>query len=696
MKQFSIFLITSLFPLLVFGQQWTDIVAPGKVNDVLETSSTVWMATNGGIITIDKQTNTVSQFTKSKDGLPSNLVEGIAKDNAGNLWIGTYTAALAKYDGSTWTAVPYPASFPEMQTHSIRIDQNNVIWAGTSKGLVKYDGTNWDLFNSSNTNLNFFHDAWNIEMDQQGNIYTVSSGVIKFDGTTWTDLSAGTSLFSYGGAHTEMLDNGTLVFGDLLGHTVALYDTAWTIYNTSNGDFPTGGVKTINKDGNGDIYISITGHGVYKLQNGTWILETLPNSSIDATTISTMFTDAADNLWLANNFDFVKIGGGNTTNININISPIQSNEIAKIYHHNTDVFVLNDTIISHYDANGIWSNITVPLMNPILNGTLRNMAITDNGEYWVSSGWSELYNWDGQNWTIYTNTNSPMPIAVIRDMVWEEESKTLWLATSKGVIKLKNQQWTIYTSTNTLFSDDNTSQIEIRNGVIYVGIGASVYKLDGTTWTDLTPSNPESLRNMYVDKSENIWISNWNGGVLKYENSTWSNISTLQNYKVETIVEGNNNHFYFGTEKDGIAEFDGTNWTYFKADNSQLTHDNINHLSMGANNKLWIGTEGGINTYQTAATVSNKNLIENEANLKIFPTPLMDQATIEFTLKNSQNVRLGIYDINGRLVQSIIQNEMKPAGRMAFDCRKGALTSGIYLVKLELENSIQTIKILVR
>ena len=391
MKQLSIFLITSLFPLFAFGQQWNDIVSPTKVNDVLETSSTVWMATNGGVISVDKQTNAVSQLTKAEDGIAGNEVEGIAMDGAGNLWIGTYMMGLVKQTGSTWTAVPYPASFPDMLTHSVKVDQNDVVWAGTSKGLVKYDGTNFTLYNSSNTNLGSFIDGWNIETDQHGNLYVVSIGVMKFDGTTWTDITTSSSLDSYFGGHTEMLSNGTLVYANnFIGRTVGLYDgTTWTIYTDGNNDFPAGDIESMDKDANDDIYISIKGQGVYKLQNGTWTKQTISSTSIDETAISTMFTDANDNLWLANSSDFVKTGNGNTSNIDINISPLQSNDIAKIYHKNDDVFVLNGTIISHYDAaNTSWSNITVPLNTPTLNGSLKNIAVTGNGEIWV---WSSQF-----------------------------------------------------------------------------------------------------------------------------------------------------------------------------------------------------------------------------------------------------------------------------------------------------------------
>ena len=97
------------------------------------------------------------------------------------------------------------------------------------------------------------------------------------------------------------------------------------------------------------------------------------------------------------------------------------------------------------------------------------MAITENGNYWVSAGWSELYNFDGQSWTLYTAQNSSLPLANIWDMEWDESSQTLWLATGKGLVKLKNQQFTIYSSSNTILNNDDVRHLELRNGTIYTG-----------------------------------------------------------------------------------------------------------------------------------------------------------------------------------------------------------------------------------
>jgi ligand-binding sensor domain-containing protein len=697
MKKISIFLIFSLFPLFVFGQEyWENMVVPEQVNDVLETSSTIWMATNGGLVAVDKQSKAVSQFTKTNGGLPSNRVEGVAIDNSGNLWIGTYSMNLAKYNGTSWTSVPYPTSFPStIKTHSIRFDQNNVLWAGTSHGLVKYDGTNWDLFNVSSTGVNFFFDAWDIEIDAQGNIYTVSSNVIRFNGTTWEDIST-SGISSYGGAHTEMLSNGTFVFGNLAGNIVALYDTAWTVYKSSNGDFPTGGVKAISADANGNLYIAIKGHGVFKLQNGVWVAQTLPSSSLDALNLSSMFADSNNNLWLANKSKFVKINSNNTTeNIDINTTPLQSNTVTKTYHKGNDVYVLEGKNLNYYKDNVGWSTLTVPYSSVQLNSNLSGIAVKENGHFWCANYGGTLSSWNGQSWSHFSYLNSSLPICNINDLAWDEASQTLWLATSAGLIKYKNQQFSIYDTNNTMLNNNDIKNIQLVNGSIYLSAREYVYKLTGTTWTNLTPTALDYVVGFLVDNAENIWIGHWTKGVLKYENSTWTSISDLQDARVTTIKEDNNGNYYFGTLTQGVIYFDST-WTNLNEDNSKLSDNEINHLSIDGDNNLWISTEvGGVTIYRPSAPVSDEELeIVTATNFSVFPNPIVEQATIEFTLNNSQNVALGIYDINGRLLKTIIPNENRPAGKATVNFSKGELASGIYFIKLELANSIHTIKVL--
>ncbi len=76
-----------------------------------------------------------------------------------------------------------------------------------------------------------------------------------------------------------------------------------------------------------------------------------------------------------------------------------------------------------------------------------------------------------------------------------------------------------------------------------------------------------------------------------------------------------------------------------------------------------------------------------------FPNPFNPVTTIRFELANSSNVKLSVYDINGRLVQELLNKNMNPG---AYDLRWNAahLSSGMYLYRIETPEFTATNKML--
>ena len=66
-----------------------DALASSNVEMAVETEpGIIWIATNAGLDRLDRAAKTVSHYT-ARDGLPSNVIAGIAPDAAGNLWVTT-------------------------------------------------------------------------------------------------------------------------------------------------------------------------------------------------------------------------------------------------------------------------------------------------------------------------------------------------------------------------------------------------------------------------------------------------------------------------------------------------------------------------------------------------------------------------------------------------------------------------------
>jgi hypothetical protein len=88
------------------------------------------------------------------------------------------------------------------------------------------------------------------------------------------------------------------------------------------------------------------------------------------------------------------------------------------------------------------------------------------------------------------------------------------------------------------------------------------------------------------------------------------------------------------------------------------------------------------------------SLTPKEFNLKQnFPNPYNSQTTISYSVPNSSLVQIQIFDILGREISTLL-NEEKAAGNYQVEFNASSLSSGIYLYKLQAGEFVQTRKMI--
>ena len=115
---------------------------PGRLDDVeLDEDGSIWIATeNTGVFHVT--TTEVRQFTV-QDGLPSNRIQGIARDTQGNHWFATFRG-IAVHDGQRIRTIEESAGFPRHRFEDALCDSNGTVWFATwGSGVVGFDGQAW-------------------------------------------------------------------------------------------------------------------------------------------------------------------------------------------------------------------------------------------------------------------------------------------------------------------------------------------------------------------------------------------------------------------------------------------------------------------------------------------------------------------------------------------------------------------------
>ena len=96
----------------------------------------------------------------------------------------------------------------------------------------------------------------------------------------------------------------------------------------------------------------------------------------------------------------------------------------------------------------------------------------------------------------------------------------------------------------------------------------------------------------------------------------------------------------------------------------------------------------------TSAEYSDKyeaNILPTEFALhQNYPNPFNPATKISFDLPQDSKVNLVVYDLLGREVSRLVNNEFKVAGTYTFDFNAASLSSGVYFYRLETEGFTNT------
>jgi hypothetical protein len=244
----------------------------------------------------------------------------------------------------------------------------------------------------------------------------------------------------------------------------------------------------------------------------------------------------------------------------------------------------------------------------------------------------------------------------------------------------------------------------------WIGIwGGGLAKFDGTNWTVYNTSN-SGLPSNYVyaiaiDGQGNKWIGTYGGGLAKFDGVNWTVYNTLNsglpyNRVYAIAIDGGGNK-WIGIGGGGLAKFDGTNWTVYNTSNSGLPDNYVYAIAIDGVGNKWIGTRGGgLAVYREGGVIlpvevkeKSNEIPTNFALYQNYPNPFNPSTTIEFDIPERTNVKLIVYDILGREVETLIDKELEP-GKYKLNFTATNLPSGVYFYTLRTPKFTKTNKML--
>ncbi|MBI9072668.1 MAG: hypothetical protein JEY94_13780 [Melioribacteraceae bacterium] len=561
----------------------------------------------------------------NEDGLSQSSVFSIVKDHHGYMWFGT-ADGLNKYNGyefEVYKTIPGDdASLSSKVVVEVFEDSKNNIWVGTLGGGL-------NLFDSETEKFKVYKNDKNNDRSISGNDVRVIFEDRKGDLIIGTDN--GFNIFNYETEDFTRFD---------IDKTDNLHNYVWAIEQLNDSIYycgTYGGLYKWNRNSNKFIrfnnkindknspihnytwtifvenesvlwlgsYLGLTRYDVKKNKFEQIILK--PGAEPGSTN-NTFFISEFDenNLLLGTRSGLVLFNKNNRnvklyTHSEFDRKSLSHNQIYDIYKDDTDIIWIGTNIgISKYDKSRNKFNtydVTTKLNNTNLsNSQINSFAIGKNNDVFIgSANGLNIYNNSLQSFNTLKHNSGKNSISNndVRALLIKREHE-LWIGTSGGLdlMNLKNGKFKHYYPV----PGDNKSLLSRR------------------------------VLSLFNDSEDNLWIGSARGlskfdeeknCFINYEINT----SVNQNYNyVSAICEDDNDNLIFGTYGDGLKVLNKrTNKikSFKKGNSAGLKDDFILSLQKTLDGKIWIGTNNGLNCFDSANEKFKENYLAGDAILGI-------------------------------------------------------------------------------
>lgn len=246
-------------------------------------------------------------------------------------------------------------------------------------------------------------------------------------------------------------------------------------------------------------------------------------------------------------------------------------------------------------------------------------CILQDKKGWMWIGTSQgVCRFDGYKFTVFKN--DPEEQASLKGnlvrAIFEDSKGQLWVGTENGGLNKFNREkenfhHLFYNGDAAFLKDASVTSIhEDAAGILWVGTKTSLYRIENEkSIAEIKPANlsafSEYFRVLRSDKSGRIWIGT-NNGLFIYDPNTNTatkldlNPSFSANREIWEIVIEDDRTIWVGTYANGMYTIDPVSLVtrHIVIDKENERSNTVRAISRDRSGKYWIGTRGGLYTYE--------------------------------------------------------------------------------------------------
>jgi signal transduction histidine kinase/ligand-binding sensor domain-containing protein/CheY-like chemotaxis protein len=422
---------------------------------------TLWFGTQGGLHRYDG--TTVSSFS-TENGLPSDDIRSIVEDKKGKLWIGT-DKGVCSFDGIS-CSVFEDQRIQNVGFKSLSTDLQGNLWIGsTTAGLFKYDGTSilhWDEFSGLGTS-----EVRAVTFDHNEIIWIATSkGLVRFDGTEFKLFTENEGLPSAGIQSLSVDRAGTLWIGTKNGMARKQGELIVPFDPKSLASIS---IRSILEDRESNIWISTDGKGIFKYTPSPFTHYNEEDGLLGSM-VWGITEGPSDNLWISLQNGISQYDGSKFSPVEDPTGILHRREVTAMHKSNSGAMWLGmrSSLIKYED--GKFVTFTQIDGKPI--GTIRYITEDVNGNLWIATQ-EGVVKFDGTKFYLFTDKDGLSDNSVSAILIHSNGS--IWVGTDHGVNIFDGSSFSPY-KTGSAFDKFWISDIkESPNGDVWIATQIGVF-----------------------------------------------------------------------------------------------------------------------------------------------------------------------------------------------------------------------------
>lgn len=530
----------------------------------------LWFGTEDGLNRYDGYTFTVyKEDPDNTNSLSHDNILCLHEDADGTIWIGTFHGGLTRFDPFSGRFTRFrhdnrPGSLSSNVVYCVVRDRKGTLWIGTDNGLNRFDETEqaFHVFRHQENNPNSLshNSVRSMCLDARGNLWigTYGGGLCMYNGTGFACYQAADA--PGGISHNRVLE----VYCD------------------------TTGMLWIGTDGGGLNALDIEENRFHVFRHQAGRPRSLSNDVVRA-----VREDDRGRLWVG-------------TDNGLNLYCRQTDRFTRYYKDATD-----PSSLSHNEIHAIYQDTSGVLWFGTYGGGINKLLGQNKGFNLLQAD---------------TENNNSLSHNIVWS-IYEDADHVLWIGTHGGGLNRLDRSsgrfahYRHNAQDPTSLSNDKVRVIFVDHaGGFWLGTnGGGVCRFDRRAGTfhaythqpdDATSLSHNQIRCIYEDSAHDLWVGTHGGGLNRFDRAAGvfaryppgATPGVLNNAVVRCLLEIAPHVLWVGTYGGGINVFNKQTgrFSYILGRpgvTDSLSNNYVFCLFRDSQNRVWAGTEGGLNRY---------------------------------------------------------------------------------------------------